>query len=121
MIRAVDEALCADPAFGGSIPEPIAILGLDEFADSAVIIKARTRTKPIKQWEIRRELNRGLKRAFDRRGIETPFPHVTLYMGQDKTRVAPALRVRSERAEGRPFPVAGARSGRSRPATRVGR
>ncbi|TVR04458.1 MAG: mechanosensitive ion channel family protein [Spirochaetaceae bacterium] len=100
VIRAVDEELRGDPAFGESILEPIEILGLDEFADSAIIIKARTKTKPIKQWEIGREFNRRLKRAFDQRGIEIPFPHVTLYMGQDKTGIAPALRVRSERGEG---------------------
>ena len=100
VIRSVDEELRGDPAFGESILEPIEILGLDEFADSAIIIKARTKTRPIKQWEIGREFNRRLKRAFDQRGIEIPFPHVTLYMGQDKTGIAPALRVRSEQGEG---------------------
>ncbi len=100
VIRSVDEELRGDPAFGESILEPIEILGLDEFADSAIIIKARTKTMPIKQWEIGREFNRRLKRAFDQRGIEIPFPHVTLYMGQDKTGIAPALRVRSEQGEG---------------------
>ena len=100
VIRSVDEELRADPAFGESILEPIEILGLDEFADSAIIIKARTKTRPIKQWEIGREFNRRLKRAFDQRGIEIPFPHVTLYMGQDKSGVSPALRVVSEHAGG---------------------
>ena len=99
VIRAVDEDLRGDPSFGESILEPIEILGLDEFADSAIVIKARTKTKPIKQWEIGREFNRRLKRAFDQRGIEIPFPHVTLYMGQDKTGIAPALRVVSEHAK----------------------
>jgi small conductance mechanosensitive channel len=57
---------------------------LDQFANSAVMIKARTTTKPIKQWRIGREFNRRLKKAFDERKIEIPFPHVTLYMGEDK-------------------------------------
>ena len=100
VIRAVDAELRGDPAFGESILEPIEILGLDEFAESAIIIKARTKTRPIKQWEIGREFNRRLKHAFDQRGIEIPFPHVTLYMGQDKTGSAPALRLQSENSEG---------------------
>ncbi|TVQ29546.1 MAG: mechanosensitive ion channel family protein [Spirochaetaceae bacterium] len=93
VIRIVDEALRSDPTYSDSILEPIEILGLDAFADSAVIVKARTKTRPIKQWEVGREFNRRLKKAFDARGIEIPFPHVTLYMGQDKSGDAPVLRV----------------------------
>ncbi|TVR29192.1 MAG: mechanosensitive ion channel family protein [Spirochaetaceae bacterium] len=96
VIRAVDEELRRDPAFAESILEPIEILGLDEFADSAIIIKARTKTKPIKQWEIGREFNRRLKQSFDRHNIEIPFPHLTLYMGQDKQGSSPVLRVQSQ-------------------------
>lgn len=61
VIKQVDEELRSDPAFGPDILEPIAILGLDQFAESAVIIKARTKTKPIKQWRVAREFNRRLK------------------------------------------------------------
>lgn len=84
IIKQVDEDLKNDPEFEGDILEPMEILGLDEFADSAVIIKCRTTTKPIKQWRIAREFNRRLKIAFDKQGIEIPFPHTTLYFGEDK-------------------------------------
>jgi small-conductance mechanosensitive channel len=93
VIRQVDEGLRNDPAFGPDILEPIEILGLDQFADSAVIVKARTKTRPIKQWGVAREFNRRLKKVFDARGIEIPFPHMTLYMGQDKTGQAPPVNV----------------------------
>ena len=73
-----------DPLLKDDILEPIEILGVDQFANSAVIIKARTKTKPIRQWAVGREFNRRLKKAFDEKNIEIPFPHVTLYMGQDK-------------------------------------
>ena len=73
-----------DPVVGPDILEPIEILGVDKFADSAVIIKARTKTLPVKQWGVAREFNRRLKMAFDERNIEMPFPHVTLYAGVDK-------------------------------------
>jgi len=93
VIRSLDEELRADPEFGNDILEPIEIMGLDEFADSAVIIQARTTTKPIQQWRVGREFNRRLKKRFDERGIEIPFPHITLYLGQGKDGTAPPLNV----------------------------
>ena len=97
VIQLVDEELRGDPEFGIDILEPIEILGLDQFADSAIIIKARTKTKPIKQWRIGREFNRRLKKKFDERNIEIPFPHVTLYMGEDKQGQATPLNVAMKR------------------------
>jgi small conductance mechanosensitive channel len=93
VIREVDKDLREDPAFKEDILEPIEVLGLDEFGDSALIIKARTTTRPIKQWGVGREFKRRLKRAFDERDIEIPFPHLTLYPGADKQGGAPPLHV----------------------------
>ncbi|MGB2980450.1 MAG: mechanosensitive ion channel family protein [Candidatus Zixiibacteriota bacterium] len=93
VIREVDQDLRNDPDFGGDILEPIEVFGLDQFGDSALIIKARTKTKPIKQWRVAREFNRRLKKKFDQKNIEIPFPHVTLYMGQDKQGEATPMRV----------------------------
>jgi len=96
VIKEVDGEMRNDPEFKDDIIEPIEILGLDQFADSAIIIRARTTTMPIKQWRIGREFNRRLKKKFDKRNIEIPFPHVTLYMGQDKKGKAPPLHVVGE-------------------------
>ena len=93
VIQQVDEELRGDPTFKDDILEPIEILGLDQFADSAMIIKARTKTKPIRQWAVAREFNRRLKKRFDDKNIEIPFPHVTVYMGQDKKGGAAPLNV----------------------------
>jgi small conductance mechanosensitive channel len=82
---------------GPDILEPIEILGLDQFGESAVIIKARTKTKPIKQWGVAREFNRRLKKRFDEKNIEIPFPHVTLHIGQDKAGRAAPLSVALDR------------------------
>ncbi|MFQ6674124.1 MAG: hypothetical protein ACE5GH_04990, partial [Fidelibacterota bacterium] len=60
------------------------ILGLDRFADSAVVIKARIKTVPMRQWRVGREFNKRLKEKFDAENIEIPFPHLTLYVGRDK-------------------------------------
>lgn len=93
VIKQVDEELRKDPAFRIDILEPIEILGLDQFVGSAMIIKARTKTKPIRQWAVAREFNRRLKKRFDERNIEIPFPHVTVYMGQDRKGEAPPLNI----------------------------
>jgi small-conductance mechanosensitive channel len=93
IIREIDEELRNDPDFKEDILEPIEIFGLDKFADSALIIKARTTTKPLKQWRIGREFNRRLKKKFDEEDIEIPFPHRTLYIGQDKKGNAAPLRI----------------------------
>ena len=96
VIKKVDEEMRSDPAFKEDILEAIEIFGLDKFDDSAVVIKARTTTKPIKQWRVGREFNRRLKLAFDKKDIEIPFPHRTIYMGLDKKGEAAPLRILSE-------------------------
>lgn len=93
VIKGVDEVLRSDPEYKDDIFEPIEILGLDKFADSSVIIKARTKTKPSKQWRVAREFNRRLKIKFDEKNIEIPFPHLTLYLGKDKHGEEPPLNV----------------------------
>lgn len=93
VIKQVDTQLREDPEFKNDILEPIEILGLDKFADSAIIIKARTKTLPIRQWAVGREFNRRLKKRFDELDIEIPFPHVTLYAGQNKDGSAPSLNI----------------------------
>jgi small conductance mechanosensitive channel len=62
--------------------EPLDVLGVDQFADSAVVIKARIKTLPAKQWQVGREMNRRIKKRFDVERIEIPFPHRSLYFGE---------------------------------------
>ncbi len=93
IIKKIDEEMRHDPEFKDDILEPIEVLGVDQFADSAVIIKARTTTLPIKQWRVAREFNRRIKKRFDELKIEIPFPHVTVYMGEGKDGQAPPLRI----------------------------
>ena len=40
-----------------------------------------------------REMNRRIKKTFDARGIEIPFPHQTIYWGEPKSGKAPPLYV----------------------------
>jgi small conductance mechanosensitive channel len=92
-IAALGGELQEDPAFAPLILAPIEIFGLDQFADSAIIIKARIKTKPIQQWTVMREFNRRMKRRFDELGIDIPFPHQTIYFGSDKHGKAPSAHV----------------------------
>jgi small conductance mechanosensitive channel len=82
VMREVADELQQDPEFASKILEPMEIFGLDSFGDSAVIIKARLKTRPIEQWTVGREYRRRLKQAFDARHIEIPFPNRTLHFAE---------------------------------------
>jgi small conductance mechanosensitive channel len=99
VIKDVGDAIRTDPALGGSMLEPIEIIGVDKSEASAVVIKVRLKTLPIHQWKVGREFNRRLKKAFDERGIEMPYPHQTIYFGTDKRGEAPPARIVVEQAE----------------------
>jgi small conductance mechanosensitive channel len=83
VLREVGEEALQDEEIGPSILEPIEIIGVDQFADSAVMIKARIKTVPIRQWAVGREMNRRIKKRFDELGIEIPFPHRSFHFGTD--------------------------------------
>ena len=83
VIKEVGEELMNDPEFTPKILEPIEVFGLDQFGDSAVVIKARFKTRPGDQWSTGREFRKRLKKTFDSRNIEIPFPHVSLYWGEE--------------------------------------
>ena len=81
VMRQVGEELQRDPSFRDKFISPIEIIGVDNFADSAVVIRIRIKTLPLEQWNVGREYRRRLKQAFDAQGIEIPFPHRTFYTG----------------------------------------
>ncbi len=83
IMKEVGEDLKNDSEFGPKIIEGLEVFGLDQFGDSAIVIKARLKTKPIEQWTVGREYRRRLKYAFDEKNIEIPFPHTTVYWGEN--------------------------------------
>ena len=82
IMRQVGEELRDDETFGPLMVDDVEVFGVDNFADSAVIIKGRLKTKPIKQWDVGREYRRRIKYRFDAEGIEIPFPHHSIYFGE---------------------------------------
>jgi small conductance mechanosensitive channel len=89
----VARGMRADPAWKDLLPEALEVIGVERWDDSAVILRARLMVvPPIQQWNVRREFLKRLKKAFDERGIEIPFPHMTVYAGAGKDGTAPPFR-----------------------------
>jgi small conductance mechanosensitive channel len=81
LLREIGRDLYADPAYAHKVMEPLEVLGVDDFAASAVIIKLHIKTVPLEQWVVGRELRRRSKNRFDTEGVEIPFPHLSVYFG----------------------------------------
>lgn len=82
LIRVIDKTgmeLAEDPDFKDYIITAPKFLRVQEFADSAIVVKVLGDTKPLKQWEVAGELRKRLKVAFDREGIEIPFPQTVIH------------------------------------------
>jgi small-conductance mechanosensitive channel len=79
VMRRCAASLRDDPLLGPKILDDLDIAGVDQWADSAVVIRCRIKTVALEQAVIRREFLRRLKHAFDEESIEIPFPHRTVY------------------------------------------
>lgn len=86
LMRRIGDEMRDDPAFAERILEPIEVVGVDNLADSGVVLKARVKTKPLEQWTVGREYNRRIKLAFDDAGVEIPFPHMKVVLPQAQLR-----------------------------------
>ncbi|MGD8592747.1 MAG: mechanosensitive ion channel family protein [Gammaproteobacteria bacterium] len=91
LMREVGKEMREDEAFGPLMVDDVEVFGVDNFADSAVTIKGRLKTKPIKQWDVGREYRRRVKYRFDAEGIEIPFPHRSIYFGEASKPIAAQL------------------------------
>lgn len=85
VLEDIANKISSDSVFGAYITAPLEVMGLNELADSAVVIRVRLKTIPLKQWAVKREFLRLVKERFDQEGIEIPFPHRTLYINTEKT------------------------------------
>jgi len=69
VMKKVDVEMRQESAFAGMIQAPLEIWGVDQFLDTGVMVKARIKTAPGKQWDVGREMNRRFKQSFDKEGI----------------------------------------------------
>ena len=93
LVREAAAELQRDADFGPSILSPVEIVGVDDFKDSAVTLRFRIKTVPLKQWEVGRELRRRVKKVLDREGVHMPFPRLDVRIvnaGEDAVHRRPA-------------------------------
>lgn len=76
-----------DPGLCDKILDTLEIAGVDSWADSAIVIRCRFKVTPLKQWNVKREYLKRLKEAFDRDGIEIPFPHLQIVTSGNEVEV----------------------------------
>ena len=79
VVNKVGNDLAKDPQWKDLVVKAPQFLRVDDFADSAIIIKILGETKPIKQWDVTGELRKRLKIAFDKEAIEIPFPQRVIH------------------------------------------
>ena len=80
VMRETAADLRADPAWSARIVDDLEVIGVERWGDSSVVLRARFKViPPIQQWNVKREYLRRLKKAFDERGIEIPFPQLTVH------------------------------------------
>ena len=100
-IEKVGLDLQKDKFFKSKINGEIEVFGLDKFEDSSIIIKGRIPTVHKQQWVVRREFNRRIKLAFDKSGIEIPFPQTTIsYLSTKKKPIKNIVKKRKEFSAG---------------------
>jgi len=83
VVNRVGKELAEDPEWKDYIKKPPQFLRVDDFADSAVIIKILGETHPLKKWDVTGELRKRLKIAFDKEGIEIPFPQIVVHQSKE--------------------------------------
>ncbi|MDB5396529.1 MAG: mechanosensitive ion channel protein [Rhodospirillales bacterium] len=89
VVTQLGKELQSDLAFSDLILAPIEIIGVDAFGNDAVVLQARFKTRPIKQWTVGREFNRRMKKRFDELEIPLTFPQsVVVLPGGKRTQLA---------------------------------
>lgn len=60
------------------LQEDIKLLGVENFADSGIVIRITAKTTPMKHFQVKRELLKNIKEVFDKNKIEIPYNHVVV-------------------------------------------
>ena len=84
----VGDELTRDEAWTAALLEPLRVAGVQDLADSAVVIRMSVKTTPEERWSVLRELRRRVKNRFDAERIEIPFPQIQVHNAGDNSRTA---------------------------------
>ncbi|HJQ99581.1 MAG TPA: mechanosensitive ion channel family protein, partial [Candidatus Polarisedimenticolaceae bacterium] len=85
ILREVGSALEKDPVFGKKIIGSFEYPGLQAFGDSSIVLRMVAKTFPQDGPAVQRELRRRVKQAFDKAGIEIPYPHLRIVTDKGQT------------------------------------
>ncbi|MBS3732398.1 MAG: mechanosensitive ion channel [Desulfobacterales bacterium] len=105
VVQQVAAEMRQEPELNEGMLSDLQILGLIELGDSSVVVRTRFKTLPFMRWRLERDFRRRIKNRFDELGIEIPYPHQTIYFGENKQGTASPARVLLEK---RSDPEAGA-------------
>jgi moderate conductance mechanosensitive channel len=89
--KALEEAGAAAKESIPDIIEPLAILGIERFGSSKIVIKTSTKVKPGSHLSVERVLRRLIKERFDASGIEIPYARQVVIVRQDEEHPFSAL------------------------------
>lgn len=95
VINTVGLSLTQDPDWQEKLLSAPKFLRVQDFADNAIIVKIVADTQPTYQWAITGEIRKRLKIAFDRAGIQMPYPQRVIH-------VVPAAREAQASSNDRP-------------------
>jgi small conductance mechanosensitive channel len=79
LLTAELEKIYNDKLIPGIIDCP-QVLGVEQLADSSVVIRIKADCSVGENWNIERQLRRLIKNALDREGIEIPFPQQVVHI-----------------------------------------
>lgn len=79
VINDVGVDLAGDKTIGPDVIEAIQFLRVESFDASVMMVKALGKVKAGTQWDVAGEFRRRIKMAFDKNGIEIPYPQVVVH------------------------------------------
>lgn len=82
VVNKVGQDLADDPSWKDKIIKAPEFLRVENFGDSAIDIKILGDVQPLQQWAVTGELRKRLKIAFDKEGVEIPFPQRVIHQAK---------------------------------------
>jgi len=85
VMREVGSAMRAEAEWQGKLADEPEVLGVERLDNSAVVLRCRVKVVPAnEQWNVKREYLKRLKTAFEERGIQIPFPQLTVHLADSR-------------------------------------
>ena len=78
VVKELADEMQKDDRYAPFILAPLEVIGVDAFEQTAVRLKVRIKTAPLKQWDVGRELRRRIYQTFGERHIELWSPQKSM-------------------------------------------